>query len=195
MIFGSSALAHLANRRAYRPRWLFYAQPRSFSTDEITPIGLWDGDDTETMTVEGESRTYYGAQSVFGMGAFSFVPGGNAQSHTITVSGLTVAAETLLRDLRTDLAPVQIHLMLTDPASHTTIEIIKMFEGFINKTPIPTPALGSSGGGVEIELLTQAAWLTRTMPLKKTDDSQQQRSGDRGRRYGDGGEDDEWEPA
>jgi hypothetical protein len=110
--------------------------------------------------------------------------GTDVRTQRITLSANTPEVEDTIRGYVVKGAAVELHLALMDPLSGLVIDTDRKWDGFLNRSPIATSALGSGGGTISVELVTSMRLLTRTIAAKKTDQSQQLRSSDRFRRYG-----------
>ncbi len=184
MTFDVTSQNHLLDRSGVSPRWGLWVAAKEFTTLTAAPLGLWTGDDHATMTVDGSSRTYFGAQGQFDIEPIVYAVGTDVRTLRVTLSAISPEAEDLVRGFVVRLAPVELHLFLMNPASGALIGYDRKFKGFINRAPIQTPAMGGGSPTTTLELVSSMRLLTRTMAVKKTDQSQQLRSSDRFRRYG-----------
>lgn len=184
MTFGTAGINHLNARTGVAPRWLLWVGAKNPGTLTDASIGLWNGDDDLTFTIDGSPRVYNGALGRFDLEPVVYAKGTDIRTHRITLSVNTPEVEDTFRGYVVKGAAVELHLALMDPISGAFIDVDRMFKGFINRAPISTPALGSGGGTISVEMVSSMRLLTRTIAVKKTDQSQQLRSGDRFRRYG-----------
>jgi hypothetical protein len=184
MTWGATAQTHLLAREGYAPRWLLYVQTRNRTTDAVEPVGIWNGDDSLSLTISGEARSYFGAQGLFEVAPVIYGTGTLVRTQSVTLSGISPEAEDMVRGFIIRGVAAELHLALFDPLNATLIEARRMFKGFVNRAPIITPALGSGSPSIGLELTSAMRLLTQTIAVKKTDQSQQLRSGDRFRRYG-----------
>lgn len=183
----STAQAHLAARLPIAPRWLVWTTVTRISDGASVPLGFWTGDDHETITVEGQSRLYYGAQGAMEIGPIVVEPGTAIGSQEITL-GLSPEGETLVRGHRLGGAPIDLHCALYDPRSWALLGIRRYFRGFIDASPIATPEAGGVAR-LPLRCISTARLGTMTLAGKKSDASQRLRlSSDRFREYGDLGE-------
>jgi hypothetical protein len=184
MTFDVTCQNHLLARAGVSPRWGLWVAAKAFTTLAPAPLGLWSGEDHATLMVEGAPRTYLGAQGSFEIEPIVTATGTDVRTLRITLSAISPEAEDLVRGFVVRLAPVELHLFLLDPLSGALIGSDRRFKGYLNRAPIQTPALGGGSPTITLELVSSMRLLTRTMAVKKTDQSQQLRSGDRFRRYG-----------
>ena len=184
MTFSSAGINHLNARGAVAPRFLLWIGAKNFTTLTDASIGLWNGDDDLTFTIDGGSRVYNGALGKFDVEPLVYAKGTDIRTQRITLSVNTPEVEDVFRGFVVKGAAVELHLALMDPQSGAVIDTDRKFKGFLNRAPISTPAMGSGGGTISLEMVSSMRLLTRTIAVKKTDQSQQLRSGDRFRRYG-----------
>lgn len=184
MTWTATAQNHLLARTGVAPRWLLYVRTRNRDTGVEFPIGIWNGDDSISLTISGEARSYFGAQGLFEVAPVIYGTGTLVRTQNVTLSGISPEAEDMVRGFIVRLAAAELHLALFDPVNMTLIETKRMFKGVVNRAPIFTPALGGGSPSIQMELASSMRMLTRTIAVKKTDQSQQLRSGDRFRRYG-----------
>lgn len=184
MSFGSAGINHLNARGSVAPRWLLWVAAKNFTTLTDASVGLWNGDDDLTFTIDGSPRVYNGALGRFDVEPLVYATGTDIRSQRITLSVNTPEVEDVFRGFIVKGAAVELHLALMDPLSGALIDVDRKFKGFLNRAPISTPAIGSGGGTIALEMVSSMRLLTRTIAVKKTDQSQRLRSSDRFRRYG-----------
>lgn len=166
-------------------RVLVWVRARDRSTGVEATLGLWNGDDTASITVGGVARTYYGAGALLGVDPIVYSAGVQVRMQRVSLSPLSPEVAQAIRGYEPRLAPVEIHRALFDPATMALVaEPHRMFKGWIDDVSITTPEIGGDAM-CEVTLASAARALTRTLPLKKSDESQKLRSGDRFRRYAD----------
>jgi hypothetical protein len=192
MIWNLNAQAALLNRAPLIRRWLFWASARNRATNEIETIGIWDGDDHENFSPAGVNRLYLGAGGLFEVSPLIHSVGTTIQTQDVKLSGISQAAEQLIRGYEPRLAPCDLYLALFDPASLDLIGMSRMFNGVIDGAPIMTGA-ANQGSTATIRMVSAARNGTRKAAAKKSDEQQRQRKGDRFRRYADvSGTSDDW---
>lgn len=181
MIFNAAAQALFAAGH-FAPRWLLYVTSKARDTGASVPFGIWDGDDHQTFVVDGESRLYYGAQSAFSVGQIVYGTGLQVRTVSVSLSGVGAEGEQLVRGYDVRLAPAELHCAVLDPLSGSVADVKRAFVGTVNGASITTPAEGGQTM-LELSLTSSLRSLTQTLAIKKSDQSQRLRGGDRGRRY------------
>lgn len=180
MTWDTLAQTHLSSRAAYGARWLVWVKAKTLA-GAAAPLGLWTGDDHESLTVEGEARLYYGALGDMQIPPLTYAGGTEIQGHEITMA-VTPETEVLIRGSNIRFAPVDIHCALYDDTGDL-LDIRRMFRGTVDGAPIFTPALNGVAS-CSLKVVSSARAGTMTENGKKSDQSQKQRGGDRIRRYG-----------
>lgn len=171
MTFSVAAQNHLLARTGVMPRWLLWVGAKEFGTLASAPLGLWNGDDDLTFTINGAPRVYLGALSRFDVEPITYATGLNVRTQQVTLAANAPETEDLVRGFLIRLAPVELHLALLDPASTDLIDVQPMFRGFVNRAPLSTPAQGG-GDSVTIELVSRMRTMALPGPaLKKTNQS------------------------
>jgi len=183
--FSSATIEHLIARSGVKSRLLFWISARNRETGTTETLGLWTGDDSEVIEIDGIARTYHGAGSLLGVDPIVMQVGVQVRMQRVMLSPLApeVAAAVLGYDAR--LAPVEIHRALFDPVSGLLIAPPdQVFKGWVDQLEMPVPAVGSEGMAT-MTLASSARILTRTLASKYSDASMQMRGGDRLFRYAD----------
>ena len=175
-------------RRDTDARAAVWIEARDMATGAAVPIGFWTGDDAASLTVEGAVRTYYGAGALLSMEALTYQMGAVVQAQRISLGSLAAEVRQTLRGYDTRQSPAQIHIVTLDPAgSVQSAEMV--FDGVVDRFEIIEGALDDAGNCTvtcDVELVSDARHLTRTMTLKQSDASQRLRSDtDRFRQYAD----------
>lgn len=166
-------------------RQLVWITAKNRSTGDPESIGFWNGEDHETITINGDARVYYGAGTTLQVPRVVTEIGVKVRTHRITFSSVAPEVQVALRQYDARLAPIEVHRVLLDLDSRNLVsEPHRVLKGWINKAPIPTKKPGDSAE-MTIEMVTSARMLTRTLALLKSDESQKQRGGDRFRKYAD----------
>jgi len=184
MTWSLAAQNHLFARGDYAPRWLLYVRTRNRTTGAPFPIGLWNGDDSISLTIGGEARSYFGAQGLFTVDPVIHGSGTLIRSQRVTLSGIAPEAEDMVRGFIIRGVEADLRLALFEPRDMTLIESRRMLRGFVNRAPLVTPEMGGASPAITLELASAMRLLTRTVAVKKTDQSQRLRQDDRFRRYG-----------
>lgn len=141
------------------------------------PLGLWSGDDHQTITVDGEARAYFGRQGLLSCDTLVDSEGTDVRTLLITLSGTSQEAQELIKGRVIRRARAQVHIALLDPVSHLITSVELAFEGFVNRAPQFDAALGGTSHA-EIELASVAREMTRPNPLLNSHEAQSQRLGD-----------------
>lgn len=181
MTWSPSAQAHLAARLPYAPRWLLWLDIKDFAGDPFS-AGFWTGDDHEFISVESESRLYYGAQGGLSIPPIRYVAGTRIGQISVSMA-ITPEAETILRGYQTRFGGVEIHCALFDPSNWSLLDVRRFFRGFIDGSPIYTPPVGGVASAT-LNCVSSARRGTRTTGLRKSHSSQKRRSDDQFREYG-----------
>lgn len=172
----SAILAALQARTGLLARLLIWIVARDRSTGDDTPVGFWTGDDQQSFTIGGESRTYYGAGALISTPPLQAEVGLKVRSHRVTFSPLAPEVEQVIRGYDPRLAPSQMHVAYFDPDTHNLLaEPVRIFRGFVNTVSVTTPGVGGEAS-VEVEFLSSAHALTRKLALKKSDESLRRRA-------------------
>lgn len=145
-----------------------YAKRRTFiwieGRDPITglpdPAGFWD--DIGNVTVD--SRTYVGSGSVVSISSISARSDLSIPGITITLTGISTAANNLVRDTSLSQAPVEISYGIFDVSTRALLPpLFPLFIGQIDKVDINTP---EAGGSNNIVLTCESA--SRALTIKRT---------------------------
>ena len=183
--FDAGTLAALQDRSGIITRQMIWITAKNRIAGDPETIGLWNGPDHETVTIGGETRTYYGAGTNLKVPRIITEVGIQARTHRVTLSALAPEVLTAIRTWDARLAPVEIHRVLLDLSSHNLVsEPHRVFRGWINKAPLPRRPEGEEAE-LTLSLTSSARALTRTVSLLKSDESQKLRGGDRFRRHAD----------
>lgn len=163
---------------------LIWISPRNRTTGALVPMGFWTGDDHETFTVGGVSRTYFGAGNVIGLDdPIVYRTGLDVGSWQFSISDLTPEFDTLFRQHDLRLAPIEVHRQVHSLTSRARIEApSRIFKGWVETAPLEEPEEGSEST-CTITCATSAMGLTRTLALNKSDAFQRTRSEDRFNKY------------
>jgi hypothetical protein len=185
MSWSVTAQNHLLARASVMPRWLLWVAAKEFGTLAAAPLGLWNGEDDLTFTINGSARVYRGALSRFEVDPLVYATGLDVRTLNITLAANAPETEDTVRGFLIRLAPVELHLALLDPVTTDLIDVQPMFRGFVNRAPLSTPPAGS-GDSVTLELVSRMRTVALPGPaLKKTDSAMRRRNAtDSFRQYG-----------
>lgn len=173
MSWPSAVQAHLSSRLPFVVRWLVWTVAKPFGGGAPVGIGLWTGDDHETLTVEGAARTYYGAQGGLGVAPISYKVGTEVASMNVGLS-LSPEGVLLVRGYDTRLAPADVHCAVYDAQTGGLLGIRRMFRGVVDRTHIGTPAQDGRAD-MSLTLVSSARRGTMTAAGHKSDASQRLR--------------------
>ncbi|PYE80810.1 hypothetical protein [Pseudoroseicyclus aestuarii] len=183
----AAAQAHLAARKAIAPRRLLWLKIKTLAGAPFS-VGFWTGDQDDTFVVEGESRTYYGAQGGLALPEARSKVGTGIRSSEAKLM-VTPEAEAVLRGYNTRFGTAEVHTALYDPEGEVLLGIRRDLRVSIDGSPISTPAIDGGDASMGLRLVSSARRGTLTRNGKKSDQSQQERHpGDRFRRFGDLGD-------
>lgn len=183
--YGSATATYLQSRAGTIARTLIWVSARNRSTNLVETMGLWTGADHESFTIGGVSRLYYGAGNVTDLPQLTFQTGLAVRIHRLGLSPLTPEVMQLIRGYDVRFAPVEVHRALFATDTRLLVEEPhRVLSGFIDEVDLGTPAAGGTSSCV-LGIATSARVLTQSLPLKKSDETQKLRSGDRFRRWTD----------
>lgn len=161
---------------------LLWLTARNRSTGLPETIGLWTGDDTQVINIDGSNRTYYGP-AILNIPAIDGGVGLDVRQVRIPLPHLVPEVITALRTYDPKLAPVEIHFAEFSTDTRAFLGAERVFKGWVNESPIGTAADGGEGSG-ELILVSASRSLTKTLPVYRSHADQQNRSaGDEFREY------------
>lgn len=175
-------------RRDLTAHWALWIVARDMATNAPFPVGYWTGDDATSLTVSGQARNYYGAGAALSIEPITYQLGAVVQTQRVSLGPLAPEVRQVLRGYDTRQAPVELHLVTLDPSGAVTA-IERAFKGVMDRFEInegPIDDHGNSTVVCDVELVSDARFLTRTLSLKQSDSSQRLRNaGDGFRKYAD----------
>lgn len=182
--FSSTTAAYLADRSAFNGDLLVWLSARNRVSGATENIGFWTGVDVRDFSIEGQTRTYYGAGSLLAMDPIRRQTGIKVRTQRITFSQVSPEVLQALRVFDPRHAPVEVHRALFDPLTEALIdEPHLILRGYIDKAPLPTPPKGESAA-VSIEVATHARALTIPLSRFRSDATLRARAtGDGFRKY------------
>jgi hypothetical protein len=160
-------------------RWLVWARPIDRDTGLRVGIGFWTGIDEYTRNIASEDRLYYAAP--LEIPPMRTSKGLDVQMIDIGMA-VTAEAEFLVRGYEPRLAPLDIHIEVTDPRDNSLLERSLQWRGTIDTVDMPTPALGGERM-MTVRCATTARRGTLTRQGLKSHQTQVRRSGDQIRRH------------
>lgn len=177
----------LAQRGGADHFWLAFFNAK---TRDVPPVdvseGLWTGDYDRSFTVDGVSRSYYGAGGLIAVRGLTFDEGLIVQVTRLTLGIATPEVGQFIRAHEPRGATLDLHLAVFEPGTETLVGITRAFRGFVDKVSIRrTGKSDVMHETCEIEGVSAARRGTYTLAGKKSDATQRLRdNADRGRRYG-----------
>lgn len=182
--FDAPTLAALQNRSEISVRILIWIMARNRGTGATEALGVWNGGYDRSFTINGGARTYVGAGALMGVPPLTYEVGLNVRQTRLTLSPIDDAVGALIRTYDCRLAPMEIHRAVFDPVTTALVsEPHRLFKGIVDDLDVTRSAKGEVA--CEMVVAGSARYLTRTLTLKRSDASQQRRSGDRFLRYAD----------
>lgn len=187
----SATAAAISSRQGIIPVNFIWIAARNRSNGGLETAGFWNGWDAVTAQVIDPdtqlpvAREYQAGGSVIEVPAIPLESDLSVRTIRIRLSGINPAVELAIRGYDPKHAPIQIHRGFLDIETQLPVApAVPRFIGWINGAPIKTPAVGGEGG-VELSCVSHTRSLTKTNPLKRSDEMQRKRGGDRFRRYSD----------
>jgi hypothetical protein len=174
--------AHLQARSPLAARLLVWIEGRDRDTGAVQPIGVWTGAGDLEVTVSGAQRTYRGGGAVIEIAPIQSLSDLSVQMQRVVLSALAPAVELAIRGTDPRLVPIEIHALHRDPVDRGFLGLDRLFRGRIDKTVIEF-AGENEEATVTITAASHARRLTRGLSLKRSDESQRLRQGDRWARY------------
>ena len=164
---------------------LIWITARHRSTGLAETMGLWTGSEDIALSIDGDTRTYHGAGQLLDVPPLKSRVGLTVQMQSLGLAATSPEVEAAIRLYDSRLAPVEIHVARFDPETNTLLGVDRVYKGSIDKAPILTPAKNGGNGGVTLSLASGARRLTRSLTVKRSDESQRRRSDDRFFRFAD----------
>ena len=178
-------LTLLAARRGVIVRLLFWISARNRSTGAAETIGFCSDIEPLVVTIDGTPRTYLAAGGLLRSAPVVSEAGLSVIMHSVSLSSVWPEVDQALRGYDPRLAPVELHRLVLDPATLAAVgPPVLIFAGQVDGAPIRTPEKGGSVG-IELRLASASRDLTRGLALKKSDEGQRRRGGDRFGRWRD----------
>lgn len=166
---------HLNNSPAISIRPMLWVKAKN-SAGEPEEIGFWAGDDHQQFVIDGQTRTYYGSGSFVDYGNITLEAGLNIRRHSVKLSPLTPEFIAVLRQYNPKFAPVEAHIAFYNPETNNLIAPpVRVNKGWIDKFPVRRAMLGQASEAA-IETVGHTRLLTRRPGIKRSDESQRQRS-------------------
>ena len=183
--FAAPTSAYLASRAGVVSEQLLWVRARNRTTGAEETYGVWTGEQDATFTINGVARSYYGGSAMAKMEVIVAQVGMAVRLQRVRLNPLHPTVAQMVRGADPSLAPCEVHRALFSPTTGALVdEPHRLWKGIVNKTPIPTPAIGGEAS-CELELASSAYRLTRSLAVVKSHETQKLRSGDLFRQYQD----------
>lgn len=166
--------AHLAARSGRHAHILIWFTAKDRASGALHGTGFWTGADHREFVVGGRPRDYFGAGGLIQLDPVRSVIGTDVQRLNGQLHLPTPEVEMAVRGYDLRQAPVEIHRALFDPVARALIGITRRFEGWVDQIEI-TEATDTEQGSCRLTLVGTARAGTRTLSLKKSDESQKLR--------------------
>ncbi|MDE2250393.1 MAG: hypothetical protein KGL25_03190 [Gammaproteobacteria bacterium] len=174
--YTSGIQAVLDARVTLRQRILLWITAKDRTTGAAESVGFWNGFDNLDFTINGVTRTYYGAGNMLGVDAITMVSGLTVQSQKVKLSAIAPEVELAIRQYDARLAPVEMHKAYFDPLSEALIDApVQIFTGWVDKLQIDRAAENGNFTGT-LTLVSAARALTRMLGTTKSDADLRRRS-------------------
>lgn len=163
---------------------LIYIYPRDRVTNAIVPIGFWTGDDHMDFTIDGATRTYYGAGNVLDVSdPVVYRTGVDTSTWRFSMTTLTTEFNQMFRTYDPRLAAIEVHRAVFWTNSRALVEEPhRLLKGWIETAPIEDPEEGGEPS-CNVTCVTSAMALTKTLALFKSDAFQRTKSNDAMNKY------------
>ncbi|MFO1141189.1 MAG: hypothetical protein U1E59_02170 [Amaricoccus sp.] len=171
-------------------RMLIWIEARHRLTGETEALGLWTGEDSETITVTDmwtgapATRVFHGAGSTLGIAGVQHEAGLSVRPVRLSLSALSAPVIDAVRLYDPRGARVQIWRRTLSPDTGLAVGVPEpWFKGFCNKAPIPRPEPGGEAV-LAMELVSTTRLVAIPNGRRKSDAAQRTRDpDDRFRRY------------
>lgn len=173
-----------ATRGPVEAEALLWIAAKNKATGLSDPIGFWTGPENRTFNVDLQARDYIGAGAALEIPNIQSRIGVYVQSHEFVLSATKAEVFNAVRSLDFRQAPFELHSVRFDPDSKAITHLDDPLRGFVNAAPIRE---GRKGGTATVRLtvVSDARFLTQTLPIKKSHEQQKRRSGDQINKYAD----------
>lgn len=166
-------------------RHLVWVAARNRETGATETLGLWNGDQSEVITIDGEARTYIAGGSVLGIEDIDYRVGTEERMRTLRLSPINEAVEMAIRGYDPRFAPIEVHEAIYNPATDRfTAQPHRTIRGWIDDLQINRAEVGGESS-VDVRVATAMRAGSRYAGVKKSFEHQKRRSGDAFRRYSD----------
>lgn len=190
----ANTIAAISSREGIAPVRFLWIKAKNRETGALETAGFWNGwETTDVQVLDPDTRlpvtrTYHPG-SVIEWPAVPLETGLVVRTIRFKLSQINAAVQLAIRGYDPKHAPVEYHIGFLD--TNTKLMVAPawpIFGGKVNGSPITTPAAGGEGG-IELACVSDSRELTRTNPLKRSDEMQRRRTvdgvEDRIRKYAD----------
>jgi hypothetical protein len=175
--------AYLTDGRSVVSRVLFWVTAKDRVTGAPESIGFWNGDDDQVFVIGGSPRLYYGAGALLQVPPMIYSEGLSVRVNTLRLSPIAAPVAQAFRQYDGRFAPCELHRALFDPQTNALVaEPHRVFRGWVDEVRIKTPEKNGAAD-CSVTVASAARALTRSVPMMRSDATQQLRMGDRFRRY------------
>lgn len=179
--YDALTLAAFQTRAGICARVLIWVEARNRTTGDPETIGLWTGAQDRQFTIGAETRLYTGAGGILQIPPVKMQVGIAVRMQRFTLSSIAPEVADLIQTYDSRFAPIEVHRALFSLDDGALIAPPhRIWKGFIDEAPV---SYNETDATCEVVAASSARLLTRTLPLKRSDATQQLRSGDRFRRY------------
>lgn len=191
----ANTIAAISSREGIAPVRFLWIKGKNRETGALETMGLWNGwDTTDVQVLDPDTRlpvtrTYHAGGSAIEWPAVPLETGLVVRTIRFKLSQISPAVQLAIRGYDPKHAPVEYHIGFLDTNTKLMVAPARpIFVGKVNGSPITTPAAGGEGG-IELACVSDSRELTRTNPLKRSDEMQRRRTvggvEDRIRKYAD----------
>ena len=147
---------------------MVYVQAVNLTTDLVEPFGIWSGEDSIEISIDGVLRTYLGAGQLLQPEAIKATPGLAVRNYQVRLSAVSADVENLVKGFNTRFAPSEVHRVFFDPGSRALIgPPHPVYRGMIDTIEFPHARAGELPTCL-MNLVSATRVLTRTLPTKKS---------------------------
>jgi len=166
-------------------RRLVWIAAKNRDTGATETLGLWNGDQSEVVTINGTARTYIAGGSLLGIDDIDYRVGTEERMRGLRLSPINDAVELAIRGYEPRFAPIEVHEAVYNPATDRFVaEPHRIIRGWIDDLTINRAEVGGESS-VEVRVATAMRAGSRHPGVKKSPEHQKRRGGDEFRRYSD----------
>lgn len=187
----ANTIAAIQSRDAILPVNFLQITAKNRSTGAPEYLRLWSGwDSVDAQVLDPDTmlpvtRTYHASGGVLEWPAIPLESDLSIRTINLRLSQISPAVLDAIVGYDAKHAPVEIHRGYLDKETQLPVApAVPRFIGLVNGAPKRIPLVGGEGG-IELAVVSHTRSLTRLNPIKRSDEYQQTRQGDRYRRYND----------